>query len=123
MAASQRGRLGDVGAVWTLGTLCQWRPRVCCPRQRLTRNIADSGVLNEVSQIVSKIHVVLVIGTTLFQFSLEIAPDSRFVLLGLIGGVLSLLPMLKWQQQRQLNSNRVESFELLQGRSNLLKSQ
>ena len=57
-------------------------------------NIADSEVLNEVSQIVLKIDFVFVIGTTLFQFSLKITPDSRFVLLGLISGVLSLLSML-----------------------------
>ena len=57
-------------------------------------NIADSEVLNEVSQIVLKIDFVCVIGTTLFQFSLKITPDSRFVLLGLISGVLSLLSML-----------------------------
>ena len=60
----------------------------------LTKNIADSEVLNEVSQIVLKIDYVFVIGTTLFQFSLKITPDSRFVLLGLISGVLSLLSML-----------------------------
>ena len=57
-------------------------------------NIADSEVLNEDSQIVLKIDFVCVIGTTLFQFSLKITPDSRFVLLGLIIGVLSLLSML-----------------------------
>jgi hypothetical protein len=42
-------------------------------------NIADSAMLNEVSQIVLKIDFVFVIGTTLFQFSLKITPDSRFV--------------------------------------------
>ena len=47
-------------------------------------------MLNEVSQIVLKIDFVFVIGTTLFHFSLKITPDSRFVLLGLISGVLSL---------------------------------
>ena len=63
-------------------------------RQAYLPNIADSEVLNEVSQIVLKIDFVFVIGTTLFQFSLKITPDSRFVLLGLISGVLSLLSML-----------------------------
>ena len=53
-------------------------------------------MLNEVSQIVLKIDFVFVIGTTLFKFSLKITPDSRFVLLGLISGVLSLLSMLWW---------------------------
>ena len=57
-------------------------------------NIADSEVLNEVSQIVLKIDFACAIGTTLFQFSLRITPDSRFVLLGLISGVLSLMSML-----------------------------
>ena len=64
------------------------------PCQAYLPNIADSEVLNEVSQIVLKIDFVFVIGTTLFQFSLKITPDSRFVLLGLISGVLSLLSML-----------------------------
>jgi hypothetical protein len=41
-------------------------------------------VLNEVSQIVLKIDFVRAIGSTRFQFSLKITPDSRFVLLGLI---------------------------------------
>ena len=60
----------------------------------LTRNIADSDLLIEVSQIVLEVDFVFVIGTTLFQFSLKITPVSRFVLLGLISGVLSLLSML-----------------------------
>ena len=64
------------------------------PASILTKNIADSEVLNEVSQIVLKIDFVFVIGTTLFQFSLKVTPDSRFFLfLGLISGVLSLVPM------------------------------
>jgi hypothetical protein len=45
---------------------------------KLTKNIADSEVLSEVSQIVLKIDFVFVIGTTLFQFSLKITPDSRY---------------------------------------------
>jgi uncharacterized protein involved in response to NO len=51
-------------------------------------------------------------GTTLFQFSLKITPDSRCVLLGLISGVISLVSMLQWWKQRQLSSNRVKLFEL-----------
>ena len=79
-------------------------------------------MLNEVSQIVLRIDFVFAIGTTRFQLSLKVTPDSRFVLLGLISGVLSLLSMLQWRQQRRLNSNRVESFGVWQGRSNRLKS-
>ena len=72
------------------------QPRHARPprRQAYLPNIADSEVLNEDSQIVLKIDFVCVIGTTLFQFSLKRTPDSRFVLLGLISGVLSLLSML-----------------------------
>jgi hypothetical protein len=42
----------------------------------LTKNIADSEVLNEVSEIVLKIDFVFVIGTAPFQFSLKVTPDS-----------------------------------------------
>jgi hypothetical protein len=63
-------------------------------RQAYSPNIVDSEVLNEVPQNVLKIDFVCVIGTTPFQFSLKITPDSSFVLLGLISGVLSLLLML-----------------------------
>jgi hypothetical protein len=50
------------------------------PASILTKNIAYSEVLNEASQIDLKIDFVFVIRTTLFQFSLKITPDSRFVL-------------------------------------------
>jgi hypothetical protein len=51
-------------------------------------------VLNEVLQIVLKIDFAFAIGTSLYQFSSKITPDSRFVFLGHISGVLSLLSML-----------------------------
>jgi hypothetical protein len=53
-------------------------------------------VPSEVSQTVLKIGRVFAIGTTLFQFALRMTPGSRFVLLGRISGVLSLLSMLQW---------------------------